>query len=251
MSQVELVPTLARAAEATPPQSAPSSARGGPVDLRPLFAPAAVAIVGVSSDPRKLGNQVCRNVIAGGYAGTILPVGSATEFEGLPVAPDLDSLPVAPDLVFLAVPAAAAPAAARQAAARGARAIIVGASGFAETGPEGEKLQRELTEVAAETGARIVGPNCNGIYSAPARLSLGFNTAHGEPRVAGDIALLSHSGALYEAMARRAEAMGGGLSMFVSAGNEADLSMLDILEHAIADPGTGTIALLIDSIADG
>ncbi len=220
--------------------------------LSALLDPRAVALVGVSDDPKKLSRITLRNLIQGGYAGRIFPVNPRmTEVEGLACYPDMASLPVAPDVAFMAVPAAYTAAAVRDCAAAGVKVAIVGSAGFAESGSAGAALQAELVEVAAQSGIRLVGPNCNGVYSATHRLALGFNTGHSKSIRAGNVALVSHSGALFDTMAAMLTRLGAGLSFFVSAGNEADLDLLDYVEYALADPATGVIALLLDALADG
>ena len=103
----------------------------------------------------------------------------------------------------------------------------------------------------AETGIRVVGPNCNGVYNATNGLALGFNAAHAVRLPAGSIAILSHSGALFSVMAGYLEKLGAGISVFVSAGNEADFDMLDYLEYVLEDSQTRVAALLINSLSDG
>src|SRR3954468_13955804 len=106
-----------------------------------------------------------------------------------------------------------------------------------------------------EEGIRIVGPNCNGVYNAHLPLSVGFNTSHAKRQAAGGVSIFSHSGALFDAMAGRLAmlppGLGAGLSLFASAGNEADMSVLDYMEYGISHPPTRVIALLIDSLDDG
>lgn len=108
-----------------------------------------------------------------------------------------------------------------------------------------------MKRISDQTGIRVVGPNCNGIYNANARLSIGFNTAHSKRIQPGDIAIFSHSGALFDAMVGQLATLGAGLSVFASSGNEADLDLLDYVEYAIAEPKTRVVALLLDSLSDG
>lgn len=218
--------------------------------LSALFHPRSVGVVGVSATAHKLGNVVCANVLKGGYAGPVYAIGSAEGIEGAICVPDLTQIADAPDLLFLAAPAQACVALASQAAEAGVKAVIVGAAGFAESGDEGGALQQQLADLARRTGLMIVGPNCNGIYNAHARLALGFNAGHGRAWPVGGIALLSHSGALFDALARAIGRFGGGLSLFVSAGNEVDLDVLDYMDHALEDDRNKVIALLIDAVPD-
>jgi acyl-CoA synthetase (NDP forming) len=221
--------------------------------LRTLFDPKVVAVVGVSRDPIKRGRQVIRNVMSGGFAGKVYGVGRGlTEADGAPCLPDLQSILEPVDVAFLALAADTACETLRQCKAIGVKVAIVGAAGFAENGtPDGIARQAELRKVAAELGIRIVGPNCNGIYNAHNGLALGFNAAHATKLAPGNIAILSHSGALFSVMAGYLRTLRVGISLFVSAGNEADLDLLDYLEFAIEHEQTSVIALLLDALSDG
>ncbi len=223
-----------------------------PLDLKPLFNPASVAIFGVSGDPKKLSRITVANLIRNGYGGRIYPLNPALQqIDELPCYPDLKSLNAPVDVAFMAIQAPATVDAVRECAAAGVRFAVIGSAGFAESGPEGKALQDELSAISRETGLRIVGPNCNGIYSTSHRLALGFNTGHSRAMTPGNVALISHSGALFDTMASILFRHGAGLSFFVSAGNEADLDLLDYLEFAVADPATQVIALLLDALSDG
>ncbi len=221
--------------------------------LHTLFHPRAVAVVGASDDTTKHGYIVLNNVREAGFTGGIYGISRRLkDVDGIPCYPDFASLPEPVDVAFLAIPAEAAVQAVRDCARAGLTAAIVGSAGYAESlEAGGAERQAELARIAAEAGIRIVGPNCNGIYNAHLPLSIGFNTSHAKRQPAGGISIFSHSGALFDAMAGRLRMLGAGLSLFASAGNEADLSVLDYMEYAIGHDPTRVIALLIDSLDDG
>ncbi|MDR3536812.1 MAG: acetate--CoA ligase family protein [Acetobacteraceae bacterium] len=221
--------------------------------LHALFHPRAVAVVGASDDTTKFGYIVLTNVRAAGFTGGVYGVSRRLQqVEGIPCVPDIAALPKTVDVAFLSIPAEATVQAVRDCARAGLRAVIVGSAGYAESlDAGGAERQCELQRVAAEEGIRIVGPNCNGIYNAHGPVSIGFNTAHAKRQKPGGIAIFSHSGALFDAMAGRLAMLGAGLSLFASAGNEADLSVLDYMEYAIGHAPTQVIALLVDSLDDG
>lgn len=225
--------------------------------LHALFHPRAVAVIGATDDTTKHGYIVLTNLRAAGFQGGVFGVSRRlSEIEGIPCVPDIASLPKPVDVAFLAIPAEAALQAVRDCARAGMKAVIVGSAGYAESlDAGGADRQATLQRIAAEEGIRIVGPNCNGIYNAHGAshgpVSIGFNTAHAKRQAAGGIAIFSHSGALFDAMAGRLTMLGAGLSLFASAGNEADLSVLDYMAYAIGHAPTRVIALLIDSLPDG
>ena len=221
--------------------------------LHALFHPRAVAVVGASDDTTKHGYIVLNNVRDTGFPGGVYGISRRLKaVNGIPCFADLSAVPEQIDVAFLAIPAEAAVQAVRDAARAGLKAVIVGSAGYAESlDAGGAERQAELARVARDAGIRIVGPNCNGIYNAHHPLSIGFNTSHAKRQTPGGISIFSHSGALFDAMAGRLRMLGAGLSLFASAGNEADLSVLDYMEYGIEHAPTRVIALLIDSLDDG
>ena len=221
--------------------------------LHALFHPRAVAVIGASDDTTKHGYIVLTNIRDTGFQGGIYGISRRLkDVDGIPCFPDLAALPEPVDTAFLAIPAEAAVQAVRDCARIGMKAVIVGSAGYAESlDAGGEERQRELRRIAQEEGIRIVGPNCNGVYNAHHPLSVGFNTAHAKRQAPGGISIFSHSGALFDAMAGRLRMLGAGLSLFASAGNEADMSVLDYMEYGIGHDPTRVIVLLIDSLDDG
>ncbi|HVY15732.1 MAG TPA: acetate--CoA ligase family protein [Rhodopila sp.] len=221
--------------------------------LDSLFHPRAVAVIGASDDTTKHGYIVLTNIRNTGFKGGIYGVSRRLrQIDGIPCVPDIAALPAGVDTAFLAIPAEAAVQAVRDCARVGMKTVIVGSAGYAESlDAGGAERQRELQAIAAQEGIRIVGPNCNGIYNAHLPLSVGFNTSHAKRQAAGGISIFSHSGALFDAMAGRLAKLGAGLSLFASAGNEADMSVLDYMEYGLTHAPTRVIALLIDSLDDG
>lgn len=221
--------------------------------LHALFHPRAVAVIGASDDETKHGYIVLTNLRNVGFLGGVYGISRRLEnVYGIRCYPDIASVPEQVDTAFLAIPAEAAVQAVRDCARAGLTSVIVGSAGYAESlDAGGKERQRELQRVAVEEKIRIVGPNCNGIYNAHHPLSIGFNTAHAKRQNPGGVSIFSHSGALFDAMAGRLAMLGAGLSLFASAGNEADLSVLDYMEYGIAHAQTRVIALLIDSLEDG
>ena len=221
--------------------------------LHALFHPRAVAVIGASDDSTKHGYIVLNNIRDTGFTGGVYGISRRLkDVNGIPCFPDLAAVPEQVDVAFLAIPAEAAIQAVRDCARAGLKAVIVGSAGYAESlDAGGAKRQRELQRIAEAEGIRIVGPNCNGIYNAHHPVSIGFNTSHAKRQTPGGVSIFSHSGALFDAMAGRLAMAGEGLSLFASAGNEADMSVLDYMEYAITHEPTKVIALLIDSLEDG
>jgi acetate---CoA ligase (ADP-forming) len=221
--------------------------------LRALLDPRAVAVIGASRTPGKLGHAVVANLIHGGFTGRIFPINPAGgQIDGRACLRAIAELPDEVDCAMLVVPASETVAALQACAERGVRTAIIGASGFAEAGTvEGRRRQDDIEAIARRAGMRLLGPNTNGIYNTTARLSLGYNAAHAYAIVPGPVSIISHSGALFGGLIRTLRGFGVGLAKFVPVGNEADLDMLDILEYCIEDEVTGAIGLAIEALSSG
>ena len=221
--------------------------------LAPLFKPQTVAVIGASKTPGKQGHTAIKYLQRAGFPGRIFPINPAGgEIEGIPCYASIADVPERIDNALMVIPAAASVDAVRDAAKHGVRSLIIGSTGFAELGTDqGRARQDEIVRIARASGMRVVGPNTNGIFNASDRLSLGYNTSHGEALMPGPVSIAAHSGALFNSIAPRLRELGAGLSKFVPVGNEADLSMLDFIEYFIEDEDTGVIGLIIEGISDG
>ena len=216
--------------------------------LRPFFTPASVAVVGASSRRGSIGGELFRNVLTGDFAGAAYPLNRrAKPVAGVRAYERFEDLPEPVDLAVLCVPAAAVLEAAGDALAHETRALCVVTAGFAETGMEGARRESELVALARAHGARLVGPNCLGIASAPPRLNATF-----APRAfpAGSVGFSSQSGALGLALLEQAEPAGLGFSAFVSIGNKADVSSNDLLEWWEDDDDTALVCLYLESFGN-
>ncbi len=221
--------------------------------LKPLFEPASVAVIGASATADKQGNAAVVYLQRTGFAGRIYPINPAGgEIEGLTCYRSIGEVPERVDCVFMVIPASATPAGIEACAKAGVRAVIIGASGFAEMGTQaGRQRQAEIAKIAGDADMCILGPNTNGVWNASHTLSLGFNTSHGEAMTPGPISIAAHSGALFDSFIPRLRAFGGSFSKLVPLGNEVNLDMLDALEYLIEDPATGVIGLIVEALADG
>lgn len=217
--------------------------------LHRLFAPRAIAVIGASARPGKVGYETVSNLLRGGFTGPIVPVNqSGGEVLGLKVYPQLADYPESVDLVVIAVPAAAVPEATREAVRKKAGAVVVVASGFKESGHKGRALEKELVEICAKGGLRLLGPNCLGIVNTEAELNASFSKRL--PKT-GCLAVFSQSGAVCTAMMDIADTSGLGVSKAVSIGNKADITEVDVLAHLAHDEQTRVIVGYLEDISDG
>jgi acyl-CoA synthetase (NDP forming) len=221
--------------------------------LDALLRPKAIAIIGASDDPARIGGRPLAYTLAAGFAGRLYPVNpNRATVQGLLAFPSIDALPGEIDLAVIAVPARDAIAAIESAAAKGAKAAVIFSAGFAETGAEGRALQAELLSRARAAGVRLLGPNCVGLFNARIGHVATFSSgpeAGLSPK--GRVGLVSQSGAygthlLAQARARRIE-----IGQWVSTGNEADLAVADVIQAYAMDPDIDVIAAYLEGVADG
>lgn len=217
--------------------------------LEALFTPRVIAVFGASATPGKVGYELVSNLLASGFEGEILPINpKLDEVLGLPCRHTLRGVDKTIDLALVAVPPGAVHQAVEDAVDAGAGAVVVITAGFKEVGAEGARRERELVELCKARGARLMGPNCVGLLNAQHKMNATF--APQRPP-AGNIAVISQSGALCVAILDWAMEEGVGLGKVVSFGNKADLGEVDFLEALAADPDTRVIVGYLESIDDG
>ncbi len=217
--------------------------------LESLLTPQAVAVVGASRTPGKVGHDIVANLIESGYEGKIIPVNpSAEDILGLPCYKDLNSSPDKLDLSVIAVPVPLVRSAIEGSINAGARAICVITAGFKEVGQEGAALEKEIARICRERGARLLGPNCLGLINTHHKMNASF-AAH--MPLAGGISVLSQSGALCTAILDWAAGRHMGLAKLISIGNKADIDESDLLKALAADPETKVIVGYLESIGSG
>jgi acetate---CoA ligase (ADP-forming) len=221
-------------------------------DLSAVFRPRAIAVVGASDDPVKIGGRPLAFLLRHGYAGRVFPVNPArASVQGLPAFPSIGAIPEPVDLAIVVVPAERVLESLEEAAAKGVRAAIVFSSGFAEVGEAGRVAQARLRELAERTGLRIIGPNCQGFAHLPSRLVATFASPFLEPGLAtGPIAMVSQSGAMAGMIYEMARAAGLGLNYWVSTGNEADVQAAEILAEVVEDEDTRVACCYLEDIKD-
>ncbi|MGW3321480.1 acetate--CoA ligase family protein [Streptomyces virginiae] len=216
-------------------------------DLTALFDPRSVAVVGASDDPAKYGHAVAAQALrapdrrpvhlVNRRGGTVLGRTAATSLTavGEPV-----------DLVVISVPGAGFEAAVDEALACGAKAVVAITAGFAEAGPAGLARQRAIADRVRAAGAVLVGPNCLGIADNTTELYLASDRF-----APGGVALLSQSGNLALELQLRGEPHGLGFSRFVSLGNQADVTLVDLVEDCSRHEATSAIAVYAEDFGDG
>jgi acetyltransferase len=210
-----------------------------------LFAPKSIALIGASPRPSSAGRAVLRNLRAGGFQGPIHVVNPHyDDIEGISAVKSFEALPAPPDLAIIAAPPPAVPAVIATAGACGSAGAIIITAGLGH----GEGSLAQASEQAARAkGLRLIGPNCLGVMVPPARLNASF--AASTP-AAGDLALISQSGAIAVGLVEWAAARGIGFSAVVSLGDSIDVDFADLLDFFALDRATRAILLYVESIRD-
>ena len=217
-----------------------------------LLHPRGVAVIGASSVPGKLGWAMARSLDR--FPGTVHLVNSVRAdpdrgvFESVDAAVRATGAPA--DLAVICVPATATAEAIRSAANGGVEIAILCAGGFSEAGPDGARLQAELSSVSRETGVRLVGPNTSGVIVPAVGLTASFVPGLDVVQD-GSVAVVAASGGVNHALVFAMANRGIGIRMAIGLGNSVDLDMADVLEALADDERTGVIALHVESVRDG
>lgn len=219
-------------------------------ELKPLFYPQSVAIVGVSTSEVKFGGRFLKSLIEFGYEGRIYPVNpKASEILGLRMYASIGEIPGPVDMAYIMVPARLVPQALEDCLAKGVKAAQIFTSGFSETGEEeGRLLEAELARLA-KRGIRIIGPNCFGVYCPEGGLTL---LPGGEfPRESGPVGFITQSGGHAVELGRLARSTGIRFSQVVSYGNACDVNESDLLAYLGRDSKTRIIAMYLEGPREG
>ncbi len=217
--------------------------------LSKLFNPDSIAVIGASTNPRKVGHTVVKNILQHGYQGRVYPINpSADRIEGLKAYKSVLDVPGPVDLAVFSIPAPVVPQVLRECVKKGVSTAIIISAGFKEAGSEGAVLEEELKDIVKESGIRVLGPNCLGIINTFCSLNATF--ARGMlPK--GRISFFSQSGALGVAVLDWAIGNRIGLSKFISLGNKVDLNETDFIEYFLNDPETDIILGYIEDVVEG
>lgn len=215
-----------------------------------LFFPQSVAIVGQSDDAAKTAGRPLKYLRQAGFGGRIYPINPRRQdVLGERAYPSLAALPEVPEHVYIVAPTEPAVEAVAECGKLGVKVATVLADGFAEAGPEGEAREARLRDICARTGLRIIGPSSLGIVDLRSKAMLTANAAFDEADLpVGRILAASHSGSMIGALLSRGKARGIGFAGLVSVGNEVDLSLGEICEATLDDPGIDGYMLFLETL---
>jgi acyl-CoA synthetase (NDP forming) len=231
-----------------------------PRDLRPLYAPRSIAVVGAGDRPTSSGGAVLHLLEKSGFVGEIVPINpKGGTIRNLKVRASLKELDRPAELCIIVIRPDTILDAVREAIATGHRNLLILPGGFAESGEEGKKRDADLRALAAEADLTIAGPNCAGIIHLTRRAGgrpVGMGATFlrdlppGPDASGRSIALLTQSGALAEEIIAKANAMSIPLGTVVTVGNAMQLGITEHLAYLAEDDGISSVLLYIESPGD-
>lgn len=216
--------------------------------LKRLFNPASVAVIGASEVPGKAAERRTRSLIKGGYQGKIFLINPKRDtLFGMKAYPSILDVGQQVDLVMIVVSPGLIPQAVDDSVKMGARGIVIITAGLGETGAEGKKIEAEILRIANAGGAKIIGPNCSGMFSAVADMNL-----LGIPPIKkGSLAVIAQSGNIIDSITHYAELRGVGLSHIISMGNAIGVQFHEYIEYFGQDDETRAIMMYMEGIRHG
>jgi acyl-CoA synthetase (NDP forming) len=212
-----------------------------------IFSPRSVAVIGASSDPSKEKEGYLGRLLSFGYKGNLYPINpKATEIFGLKTYPSVKNVPQPIDYAIFNVSSALVPKLLMECAEKKVKVAHVFTSGFKESGdPEGIKIEEEIGRISRETGIRVIGPNCLGIYNPSCGLTFG-----NLPKKTGPAALVSQTGGGAVRIITYGNKRGVYFGKAVSYGNAVDLDSTDFIEMLFEDPETKFLGCYIEGVKD-
>jgi acetate---CoA ligase (ADP-forming) len=220
-------------------------------DFSGLFNPRSIAVIGASQDLESISGQPIKHLKAKGFQGHVYPVNPRyDEVAGLRCYADILSVPETPDVAIVAIGVKRVIETMHQISEKGVPFAVVLTSGFAETGSEGKEIQLKLAEIALVHGIHVIGPNCQGYMNITDGIQVGFGTPYGLTYRKGGLSVTSQSGAFGNSVVMLADSEGVGFRYYVSTGNEAVTTSLDLFEYFLKDEGTRAIAGYVEGFKD-
>ena len=218
-------------------------------NMKRLFRPSSVAVIGASEKFDKLGFHVMKSLTRGGFKGKIIPVNpTAKEIMGIKAYPSILAYNDMIDLAIIAVPARFVFQVIDECHEKDVGGIILITAGFKEIDdPEGAKNQELLREKAESYEIPVIGPNTFGMVNLVYDLNASFTPEFSLTKK-GDIALVSQSGGMCHLIAPLSQRHNVGFSKIVGIGNRLNVDFYEMLLFLKDDPDTKVIALYIEGI---
>ena len=218
--------------------------------LDALFKPRSVAIVGASNNPLSIGHIVMQNLLDHNFRGPIYPINPKSKsIKSFRAYPSVSEVPDDVDLVNISIKNTLVPYVLEDCGKKGVKFAIVHTAGFKEVGEEGLQLERQIVDIAHKYGMRIYGPNSQGIQNSDPEISVYANFTF-VPMFPGNVSIVAQSGGVGETLKLHLYRIGKGIRMYSSFGNEADVSMNEIIDYYGHDEETKAIMVHIETFKD-
>jgi len=216
-------------------------------NIKYLFEPRSIAVIGASQDTTKIGYKVFENIVLSGYQHKVYPINPrGGEILGISVFKSLEDVNENIDIACIVIPSKLVFDAVKSCAKKGVKIALIITSGFSEIGNIEE--ERKIATYARDHELRILGPNIFGIYSSAASLNATFGTRDVRP---GNVAIITQSGALGASMIGKTAVENIGISAMVSVGNKSDIDESDLLEYLITQGMTKIVFMYIEGVREG
>ncbi len=220
-------------------------------NLEKIFYPDSVAIVGANKVKGTVPYDILMSILNADFNGVVYPVSPKEKFiAGVKAYKYVIDIEDPVDLAIIVFPSSVCHMALEQCGQKGIKAAIIISAGFKEIGEKGLEREIQIREIAAKYQMSFIGPNCLGVINTDTRAQFNASFARKMPEE-GSIGFLSQSGALCTAVLDYARAKHIGFSKFISFGNKADISEIDLLYYLKNDPKTKVILLYLEEVTDG
>jgi len=220
-------------------------------NLDKIFHPQSVAVVGTNKVKGTVPHDILDNILKADFNGIVYPVSPREKsIKGVKAYKYVVDVPDDVDLAILVFPSSVNHMALEQCGQKGIKSVIIISAGYKEVGEAGRKREEQLVEIARKYGISFIGPNCLGVINTNPGTNLNASFAREMPEQ-GNIGFLSQSGALCTAVLDYAIAKHIGFSKFISFGNKADISEIDLLYYLMDDDETKVILMYLEEVSDG
>ena len=221
--------------------------------LKEIMSPKSIAIVGASDNKSRIGGRPLANMVEKNFAGEIYPINPNRDtVQGIKAYSSLLDVKDDLDFILVAVPSKIVVSVLEEAVIKKAKTALIFSSGFSEIGDQGEILQNQIKKISQDSGLRVIGPNCLGLFNSANNFFPTFTTTVNRTTpLPGGIAIASQSGAYGSHIYMVAHERGLGIRYWMTTGNEVDLSVGETIQMMAEDPEVHTIMAYAESVKDG
>ena len=221
--------------------------------LKEIMSPKSIAIVGASDTKTRIGGRPLANMIEKKFTGEVYPINPNRDtVQGIKAYSSLLDVKEDLDFVLVSVPSKIVVSVLEEAVIKKAKTALIFSSGFSEIGIQGEILQNQIKKISQESGLRVIGPNCLGLFNSSNNFFPTFtSTVNRTNPKPGGFAIASQSGAYGSHIYMVAQERGLDITYWMTTGNEVDLSVGETIQLMAEDPEVHTIMAYAESVKNG